>query len=369
MKRTKIGIMGCGKISDIYLTNITGMHADVLEIAAVSDLHLDRAQACAAKYGIPHALPAEAFYTSDLFDIVLNLTIPQAHYEVVKKALTAGKHVYTEKPLSLDYSQGVELVALAREKSLRLGGAPDTFLGAAAQTARAAIDEGRIGEPIAFTAFMMCHGWEGFHPNPDFYYAKGGGPMYDMGPYYLTSLINLLGPAEAVSAMHSTPITHREVVIGPRTGEVLPVEVPTHVVGTVRFRNNVVGSMVTTFDVWPVDLPHIVIYGRKGTLVVPNPDLFSDSVRVLDGASNTWTELPLVNSYTSNSRGLGLRDMALAISENREHRANARMTSHVLEIMNTFRQSAEEKREIPLQSTCDRPAPFTQAQAQCACEK
>lgn len=358
MKKTKVGIMGCGKISEIYITNLTGMHSDVIEITAVSDIQLDRAETSAQKFGIPNVLSEEAFYSSDLFSIVLNLTIPKAHYEVSKKALEAGKHVYTEKPLALNYKQGLELLNLAEKKGLRIGGAPDTFLGASGQTARKALDEDMIGEPIAFTAFMMCHGWEIFHPNPDFYYAKGGGPMYDMGPYYLTSLLNLLGPVQSVAAMNSTPIKHREVVIGPRKGEVLPVVMPTHVVGTVRFVNGVLGCMVTTFDVWPIDLPHITIYGTKGTLVVPNPDLFGEKVMLMEGESGKWQEVPLINSYKTNSRGLGLRDMALAIEEGHLHRANGQMLNHVLEIMDAFHSSARRKEEVELVSICERPAPF-----------
>ena len=358
MSKTRIGIMGCGKISEIYIANFQGMHSDVIDLVAISDLNVDRARAVAEKYSIPYAMSPDEFYPSDKFDLVVDLTIPQAHYEVNKSALQAGKHVYTEKPLSINFSQGLELIKLAKEKSLYLGGAPDTFLGAGVQTAREAIDAGMIGTPVAFTAFMLCHGWEIFHPNPDFYYAKGGGPMYDMGPYYLTALINMMGPVKSVSSMVSNPITHREIVIGPRKGEVLPIEMPTHVVGTVAFENGAVGTMMTSFDVWPIDLPYITIYGTKGTLIAPNPDLFSGSVIIVDGESGAHTELPFVNDYTENSRGLGVRDMCLAINENRTARANAEQMNHVLEIMDAFHISAESKQEVALTSTFVRTEPL-----------
>ena len=358
MEKTRIGIMGCGKISEIYITNFQGMHADVIDLVAVSSRHLDRAQACADRFGIPYAMDPDEFYASDKFDVVIDLTVPKAHYEVNKKALEAGKHVYTEKPLAMNYEQGLELIALAEKNHHRLGGAPDTFFGAGVQTARAAVDSGMIGEPVAFTAFMMCHGWEVFHPNPDFYYAKGGGPMYDMGPYYLTALFNILGPVKAVSAMNSNPITHREIVVGPRKGEELPIEMPTHVVGTMEFQNGAIGSMITSFDVWPVDLPYITIYGTKGTLVAPNPDLFSGEVRVYNGESDEWQKLPFVNDCLENSRGIGVRDMCLAIREERMHRANSGMMNHVLEIMDAFHRSAETESEIVLRSAPPRPEAF-----------
>lgn len=358
MEKMRIGIMGCGKISDIYITNFMGMHSDVVELVAISSRHIERTRACAEKHGIPYAMEPDEFYASEEFDILVNLTVPKAHYEVNKRGLEAGKHVYTEKPLALNYEQGLELIALAKEKNLYLGGAPDTFFGAGVQTARHAIDSGEIGQPVSFTAFMMCHGWEIFHPNPDFYYAKGGGPMHDMGPYYLTALVNLLGPVEAVCAMDANPIPHREVVIGPRAGETLPIEVPTHVVGTVKFKNGAIGSIITTFDVWPIDLPYITVFGTKGTLVAPNPDLFSGPVQILDGESGAWHEVQFVNAYLQNSRGIGVRDMCLAIREKRPQRANANLMNHVLEVMDAFHKSSVSGKEIKIQSTVERPEAF-----------
>ena len=350
MKRTRIGIMGCGAISDIYIRNFQGMHSDAVELVAISSRRIERSRACAEKYGIPCAMEVEEFYASDKFDVIVNLTVPKAHYEVCRRALEAGKHVYTEKPLSLSFREGQELIALAEEKGLYIGGAPDTFLGAGVQTVCKAVRDGLIGKPVGFTAFMLCHGWEPFHPNPDFYYAKGGGPMYDMGPYYLTALVNMLGPVSAVSGMNSNPIPHREVVVGPRTGEVLPVETPTHIAGTVKFENGAIGNMMTSFDVYPIELPHITLFGTKGTVIAPDPNTFGGEIRYLDGESGRWSTLPYVNEYTENSRGLGVRDMCLAIEEGRAMKANARMMNHVLEVMDAFHESAENGVEIKIKS-------------------
>lgn len=363
MKKTRIGIMGCGIISDIYIKNFQGMHSDVVELVAISSRHIERSRAVADKYGIPYAMEPEEFYSSDKFDLVVNLTVPKAHYEVCKKSLEAGKHIYTEKPLSLNYDEGEKLIKLAEEKGLYLGGAPDTFMGAAIQTARAAIEGGAIGRPIGFTAFMICHGWENWHTNPDFYYAKGGGPMYDMGPYYLTALVNMLGPVSAVSSMASNLITERQVQIGPRKGEPIPIETPTHIAGTVKLENGAVGSMITSFDLWavePHDLPRITVYGTKGSLVVPDPNFFGGSVRVLDGESGVWSELPHINAYTENSRGLGVRDMCLAIAEGRPARANAHMMNHVVEVMDAFLESAETGREVGIDSSFEKTALYTE---------
>lgn len=358
MSKVKVGVIGCGKISDIYLTNITGMHSDILEIAAISDLNLSVAKTRAEQYSIPDILSVDEFYKSDKYDIVINLTIPKAHYSVCKEALLNGKHVYTEKPLSIKYSESVELMELAKSKGLVIAGSPDTFMGASAQTARKAIDDGLIGEPVAATAFMLCHGWEQFHPNPDFYYAKGGGPMFDMGPYYLTALINLLGPAKEVCGMYSNPIKHREIVVGPRKGEALPIEIPTHVAGNILFKNGVIATVITTFDVWPTEMPHILIYGTKGTLIVPNPDHFGDPVKLRIGDNERLIDLPLLNKYNVNSRGIGICDMALAIKEKRMARTDSKMASHVLEIMEAFHRSQTEKKHIQLRSECVQPAPF-----------
>ena len=359
MKKTRIGIMGCGAISEIYIKNFQGMHSDLLELTAVSGRRMERICACAEKYGIPYAMEADEFYTSDKFDVVVNLTVPKAHYSVCRRALEAGKHVYTEKPLSMNFKEGQELVALAEQKGLCLGGAPDTFLGAGVQTVCKAIRSGLIGEPVGFIAFMLCHGWEPFHPNPDFYYAKGGGPMYDMGPYYLTALVNMLGPVSAVSGMNSNPIPHRQVAIGPRKGEVLPVETATHIAGTGKFENGAIGNMMTSFDVYPVELPHITIFGTKGTIIAPDPNTFGGEVRYLNGENGQWSTLPYVNAYTENSRGLGVREMCLAISEGRVMRANAGMMNHVLEVMDAFHESAEKGAEIKINSRFEQNALFT----------
>lgn len=358
MEKLRIGIMGTGKICDIYIRNIMGMHSDVLELTAVSSLHYENAAKCAKKYGIPNALPEDTFYESDLFDAILNITVPKAHYSVNKRALEAGKHVYSEKPLAMTYEEGLELLKLATDNGLFLGGAPDTFMGASAQAARKAFDEGMIGTPIACTALMLCHGWETGHPNPDFYYAKGGGPMFDMGPYYLTALINLLGPISSVSAMGANLIQEREIMVGPRAGERIPIETPTHVTGVIHFANGAIGSITTSFDVWPTKLPNLTVFGTKGTLTIPDPNIFSGTLTFLDGATGESRKLDNMCDYRENSRGLGLRDMALAIREKREAIASGELMNHVLDAMESFLISAEIGKVVKLRSTCVKPAAF-----------
>ncbi len=246
-------------------------------------------------------------------EIVLNLTIPAAHAEVALAAIEAGKSVYNEKPLAVTREDGKRIVALARERNLRVGCAPDTFLGAGLQTCREVIDAGTIGEPVAATAFMLGHGPEGWHPDPDFYYQVGGGPMFDMGPYYLTALVSMLGPVRRVTG--SARITSPERVIGsePKRGQIIHVNTPTHLAGVMDFAQGAVGTLVTSFDVWGANVPRIEVYGTQGSLSVPDPNTFGGPVRLLRAGSKEWEEVPVTRPYAENSRGIGLADMATAL--------------------------------------------------------
>ena len=268
MMKTKVGIIGTGNISNIYLENLT--KAEKIELIGCADLHFESALEKANKFGIP-ALRVEEMLKSDA-ELIINLTVPGAHFQVCKDIVTAGKHVYVEKPLTIHREEALELLALADANGVLVGGAPDTFLGAGIQTCRQLIDEGVIGEPVAATAFMMCHGHENWHPNPDFYYQKGGGPLFDMGPYYLTTLVHLIGPVKKVSGSARLTFPERKITSMPRNGEQIKVEVPTHVTGTLEFENGAIGTMITSFDVWGHGLPHLEIYGTEGSLRVPNPN-------------------------------------------------------------------------------------------------
>ena len=276
--------------------------------------------------------------------IVLNLTTPQHHVPVGLKAIAAGKHVYSEKPLAIALADGISLVDAARAKGLRVGCAPDTFLGGSHQTARQAIDAGAIGTPLAGTAFMMVPGHELWHPNPDFYYKPGGGPMFDMGPYYLTCLVNMLGPVASVSGAAKASYSSRTVGSGPRQGESFSVDVPTHISAMMTFQSGAAVTITTSFDVWKHSHSHIEIYGSTGSMLVPDPNQFQGDVQVSQKKGD-WTAVPQSHLYgDGNYRILGLADMAQAIVSGRPHRASHDVSLHVLEIMDSILRSAESGR-------------------------
>ena len=349
MDKVRIGVVGCGMISEIYLANLTGMFAGGLEVCALADLDAGRAAKRAAQFGVPRVMATEEMLASPDIELVALLTLPATHYLLAKQALLAGKHVYTEKPLALDYGQGLELHTLAKEKGLLLGGAPDTFLGAGIATSAALVREGAIGQPVAATAFMISHGWEDQHENPDFYYTAGGGPMFDMGPYYITALVSMLGRMSAVCAMASQIYPTRTVGCGPRKGQAIPVEVPTHIAGQVDFANGCIASVITSFDMWETGMPNIQVFGTEATLIAPDPNTFAGPV-VLCAADGTRREMPLQNRYTQNSRGLGIWDMAEALRTGKEPRAGSHLTLHVLEAMEAFHKSSREGRFMKLAS-------------------
>lgn len=350
MKTVKIGIVGCGAISGIYLENITKTFRE-MEVIGVCDLIRERAEKAVEKYQIPKLYEDmhELFADPDV-DIVLNLTRPYQHYEVSKGALEAGKHVYSEKPLGACLEEGKKLLALSRERGLLFGGAPDTFLGAGLQTCRKLIEDGFIGTPIGAAGFMIGHGPESWHPDPEFFYKYGGGPMFDMGPYYVTAMVNLLGNVEEVFAMTKTSYPQRVATCKEHFNEVIDVEVPTYYAGTMRFESGVIGTLFTTFDVHYETQARLEIYGSEGTLLLPDPNCFGGPVKLLRPEHGSAEEIPLLFDYRENSRALGLADMAKSLQTGRKHRANIDMTYHVLEIMEGFAQSGREKKLISIES-------------------
>lgn len=354
MGKTKVGIIGCGKISGIYLKNLTGTFEEV-EVAAVADMVPERAKEKAEEYNIPKACSVNGLLADEEIQIVVNLTIPKAHADVSLSVLEAGKNVYIEKPLSVTREDGKKIVKKAAEKGLLVGCAPDTFLGAGIQTSIKLINDGWIGKPVAATAFMMCHGHERWHPDPEFYYQVGGGPMFDMGPYYLTALISMLGPVARVTG--TTAITHetRTITSQPKYGKVIDVEVPTHVNGVLDFKSGAIATIITSFDVWSHQLPRIEIYGSEGSLSVPDPNTFGGPVLIRRKDAGNWSEMPLTHLYSENSRGLGVADMARALKSGGMNRANGNLAYHVLDIMHGIHDAAREGRHINLESTCERP--------------
>jgi predicted dehydrogenase len=344
---TRVGVIGCGNISGIYLTNCRELPG--LELVACADLDIARAQAKAVEHGIRAATVDELLANPDI-DLVINLTIPAVHAEVNQAVLAAGKHVYTEKPLATRRADGAATLALAREAGLRVGSAPDTFLGGGLQTCRKLIDDGAIGEPVAAVTFMTGHGPEGWHPDPDFFYKPGAGPMFDMGPYYLTALVSLLGPITRVTGSARSSFPMRTIGSGPKQGQKISVETPTHVAGVLDFAGGAVATIITSFDVWAANLPRIEIYGSEGSLSVPDPNTFGGPVRIRLAKDKEWRDVPLTHGHTENSRGLGVADMASAIRAGRPHRASGELAYHMLDVMAAFEEASTAGRHVAITS-------------------
>lgn len=355
MNPLRVGVVGCGNISDIYLKNLLKFHGTT--VAAVADLDSAKAQAKAAEHGVGVLSVGDLLASPDV-DLVLNLTVPNAHYSVAKAALEAGKHVYNEKPLALAREEGQNLVALAAAKGLRLGAAPDTFLGAGIQTCISMIKSGELGEIVAAQAFMLGHGPEGWHPNPEFYYQVGGGPMFDMGPYYLTALVSLMGGIQRVSGVTRKTFETRTIGSEAKRGQVIPVEIPTHVVGILEFGNGAIAELTTSFDVWHSTLPPITLHGTEASLMVGDPNSFGDTVKIRRKDDAEWSEVPLTHAYAENSRGVGVLDIGYAIAEGREHRANGDLAFHVLDVMHAIHEASDQGRRLEVKSKVAAPAPL-----------
>lgn len=327
----RVGLVGCGYISARYLSNAPRFPQ--FSIVACADLERARAHARAAEFGIPRTVSVDEMLADPEIEVVLDLTTPDAHYALARAALEAGKGVYNEKPLAIALEDGADLVATARANGLRLGAAPDTVLGGGWQTCRDLIAGGEIGVPVAATGFMLEPGHEGWHPHPDFYYQAGGGPLFDMGPYYLTALVSLLGPVRRVTGSTRASFPQRTIRSQLRTGERIPVEVPTHLAAVLDFAAGPIATLVTSFDVWATETPLLEIYGSAGTLSCPDPNTFGGPVRVRRAGEDDWQEIPITHPWTDNSRGLGLADMCAALRVGIPHRASGALAYHVLEIM------------------------------------
>jgi predicted dehydrogenase len=353
----RVGVAGIGKISGIYLDNLTKMFGKRVKLTAVCDIIFERAEKAAADYNVKAYRSLNEMLGADV-DIALNLSQPQYHFEAALAAVKAGKHVYNEKPLCTKREDAAVLLNAAAEKKVRVGGAPDTFLGAGLQTCRKLIDDGWIGAPVAATAFMLNHGPEHWHPAPEFFYKAGGGPMFDVGPYYLTALVNLLGPVARVSGSAKMGSPSRTITSEPLNGAVINVEVPTHIAGILDFACGAAGTIIMSFDVYSHTLPCIEIYGTEGTLRVPDPNTFGGPVYVRRFTEEEWSQIPLIKNYAENSRGLGVVEMAEAIEEGRPHRASAELTCHVLDIMHGIHDASVSGRYYKIKSKCKRPITF-----------
>jgi len=356
LQPVKMAIIGCGNISSIYLQNCTTW--PILDVVACADLDRQRAESQATKFNIPRALTVEEVLADPEIELVLNLTIPAAHSTVGLAALRAGKSVYNEKPLAISRADAQFMLDEARARGLRVGCAPDTFLGGGLQTCRQLIDGGTIGQPVAAMAQMLTRGPDHWHPDPAFLFKQGAGPLFDMGPYYLTALIALFGPIRRVTGSARITFPERTIRSEPKRGTTITVEAPTHIASVLDFGSGPIATLVTSFDVWDQYLPSIDIYGAGGTLGVPDPNTFGGPVRLRDASAETGREVAITYSHTENSRGIGVADLAYAIRTGRPHRASGELAYHVLDAMHAIIEASATGRHVELTSTCDRPAPL-----------
>ncbi len=367
MTQLRVGIIGCGYIATSYL-GLAPLFKS-LKPVAVADINMDTAHARAAEYGVRAETVDDLLKAPDV-DVIVNLTIPAVHFEVTKRILEAGKHAYSEKPLVLTLQEGEELRELATAKGLSIGSAPDTFLGGAHQQARAAIDAGDVGRIIGGTCHVMGHGMEAWHPNPDFFFQAGAGPVLDIGPYYVTNLIQLLGPVKTVAALATATFAERKIGIGPRKGETVPVDTPTNIHALLEFASGATVTLGTSWDVWAHRHAHMELYGETGSLFVPDPNFFGGVVEK-SGESQEITALPawdhpfgIANQDDrANYRCAGLADMATAIADGRAHRCSIDLAVHAVDVMTGILRAGEERRFIDLSTTCARPAALSPDEA------
>lgn len=354
-QRVGVGIIGCGNISSAYLKAAKGF--DVLNIVGLADIRPEVAETRAAEFDLK-AMSIDDLLADPAVEIVINLTIPRVHVEVGLRILEAGKHVYGEKPLGVTFAEGQKLIAAADAKGLRVGSAPDTFLGGSHQTVREIVDNGFLGQPIGGTALFMCPGHERWHPDPAFYYDIGGGPILDMAPYYITMLINFYGAVKSVTAVGTRLRDERIITSEPRNGEKIPVKVPTHVNGLVTFENGAVVQVCMSFDVAGHKHSPIELYGTEGSIVVADPNFFGGDIECLTKGGEWETRSPTQPYTEENYRSIGVADMACAIRNNRPHRASGALALHVLEVMEAFETSSQSGARVEMTTSVPRPAPF-----------
>lgn len=369
----KIGLIGCGNISDIYLIN-SRLFRDIA-FTVCADLNAEAAKRQAARYNIA-ARSVQDLLASEDVDIVLNLTIPEAHAEVSHSAIEAGKHVYTEKPLATTLADCKKLMQAASAKGLRVGAAPDTVLGASIQEARRILDTGGIGKPLMGLAAVQSHGMEHWHPNPGFFFRRGGGPVFDMGPYYLATLVTLLGPVDSIQAAGQIGFLERTVTTptSPLVGQSIKVETLTSVQALLEFKSGAQVTFLASWDVWKHGVLPIELYGRTGSLRVPDPNWFGGDLQIVEGRGE-WTTIetgqrrfgvanwPQDKPQVANYRGIGLADLARGIKDNRPHRANGDLGLHVVAIMVGILEAANKGRRVAIKDSCERPAYLDEREA------
>ena len=362
----RTAVIGCGNISSIYLENAAKW--DILDLRACANRTLSRAQSQAAEYHVPMAVSIAELLADPEIELIINLTTPDVHAEIGLAALRAGKSVYNEKPLAISREDGQLLLAEAEARGLRVGCAPDTFLGGGLQTCRQLIDAGEIGTPVAATGLMFIQGPEAWHPDPGFLYEVGAGPLFDIGPYYLIALISILGPVRRVTGSARMTYPERIIGSGPKQGQSIPVETPTHIAAVLDFASGPVATLVTSFDVAvsagaALNLNDtggalLEIQGTSGTLSMPDPNMFGGPVRMRRLGETDWREMPLTHAHTGNDRCLGVADLAYALRTGRRHRASGELAYHVLDAMHGILEASNSGQHIDLSSTCERPDPW-----------
>jgi predicted dehydrogenase len=362
-----VGVIGCGNIADSYLRTLAS--SELVRVVACASLGMRSAEAKARQYGL-RAMPVDDLLADRGIDVVVNLTVPAAHAGISARVLTAGKHLYSEKPLATMLDDGRRLLALAAARGLRVGCAPDTFLGAAHQAARRLVDDGAIGTVVSGTASILSRGMLHWHPNPAFFFAAGGGPLLDVAPYAVTQLVNLVGPVAAVAGLGGRPFAERRISSAPLRGTMIPVAVDTTVTGLLSFVSGAQVVLRASWDVWAHQTRPLELYGSEGSLVGADAGGFGGAPLVARTASD-WTAAevarhgfgtPNATSRTgqpvADYRGLGLLDMAAALRDDRPHRADGALALHVLDILLSLTRATEENRWIRLETSCPRPAPM-----------
>jgi predicted dehydrogenase len=370
-KRLGVGVLGCGNISTTYFSLAPLFKG--IEIRACADLNLETAKLRATEYGV-RAETVEGLLGAADIDIVLNLTIPAAHHAVSRQALEAGKHVYSEKPFVLTLEDGLDLKRLAEAKGLRVGSAPDTFLGGSHQLARHLIDSGRLGRITSGTCHVMSHGMEDWHPNPDFFFQPGGGPILDLGPYYIANLIQLVGPVRRVAALTAIPARERTITSKPRHGEIIRVATPTTIHALLDFENGAAVTFSSSWDVWHHGHAPMELYGEEGSLHLPDPNFFGGAVRFTNRATPQRRALRWNHPFgtanqnhggemLANYRAAGLADMALSILAGEPHRCSLDLALHTVDVMTGILRSGEDGAFVAMRTRCERPQRLGPAEA------
>jgi predicted dehydrogenase len=352
-------MIGAGVISGQYVDTLPRYPA--VRLAAIADLDPARAESAAASASATNpgvrALGVDELLSADDIDLVLNLTIPAAHAEIDLRAIASGKHVFGEKPLALDVESGTAVLAAASDAGVLVGSAPDTVLGTGVQTSRALLDSGAIGDPVGASVQWGSPGHELWHPAPDFYYQPGAGPMFDMGPYYLTALVTLFGPVVRVSGASARSARERTIATGPAAGTLLPVDVDTHVVALLEHANGVISTVTVSFEQWATRMPLFEVYGTAGTISVPDPNTFSGAPEVWTRDAAEWRAVEPLGGYPESGRGVGIADLAVRHAAGLPPRASGALALHVLEIMESVLHAGRERATVPITTTVERPDP------------